>query len=403
MTIAYKSSRILSEAGMKNGYLIVDGAKITSFATEIENMDVVDCGNDRILPGIFDTHNHGAFGYSLMGVGDPDEARRNIKGYLKGIASQGVTSILPTADIHLFQAIAQVAQEKDVAGAKILGIHSEGPWLNRVGEKGIKTGFPLVDMEVAKKMVKDTDGLLKLVALAPEIPGIDTVKDYFLSQGIAIAFAHSDANYMEAKQAFEHGITVSTHTGNVMTGLHHRDIGGLGAALTCPDVMCEIICDGRHVSLEMLDLYFRIKNYDKFMMVSDCTPLSGAPLGRYHLFGDMNVTITPEGFCLSDTGRLMGSTMPVIYGMKNLVEINHVPLEIVSQMASLNPMKKYGFAASKGSLVEGKDADFIIIDDAYTIIKTIVEGKVVYDASVDNDLFNPEFLRIARLDGCENC
>lgn len=393
MKTVYKSTRILTESGLQDGYLVIEDSSIVSFETEVESMDVVDCGNDRILPGIFDTHNHGSLGYSLMGTGDREEGKKNVLGYLKGIASQGVTSILPTADRSLFGVIADLADDNRHDGAQILGIHSEGPWLNRVGEKGIKTGWPTVDLETAKGMVDDARGWLKLVALAPEIPGIEEIRDYFLSEGITLAYAHSDMNYEEAMKAFDAGITVSTHTGNVMTGLHHRDIGGLGAALLHESVDCEIICDGKHVDLNMLKIYFKVKDYDRFMMISDCTPLSGAPCGRYPLFKDMNVTITPEGFSLSDTGRLMGSTMPVLYGMKNLVEILGIPLETVSKMASLNPCRKYGYGETKGTLTPGKDADFIVIDDTFTVKKTIVNGKVVYDRNLDTDLFNLDFLK----------
>ncbi len=390
MTIAYKSTQIVLENSVFDGYLLVEKGKIKAITTHIEHCTVVDCGHDRICPGIFDTHNHGALGYNLLSEGDSDKAKATVLGYLKGIASQGVTSVLPTSDISLFGVIADLSKSPE--GQQIRGIHSEGPWLNRVGEKGIKTGYPKVDLDLAKKMVTEAKGTLKLVALAPEIPGIEVIKDYFLSQGITVAFAHSDCTYDQAMKAFDGGITVSTHTGNVMSGLHHRDIGGLGAALFHKDVDCEVICDGKHINLEMIKLYFSVKPTNRFMMISDCTSLSGASIGRYNLFKDMNVTITPEGFSLSDTGRLMGSTMPVIYGIRNLVEILGIPLSEVCQMASLNPARKYGCGDSKGSLSAGKDADFIIISADYQIKSTYLKGVKIYDCTKDTQLFNPDFL-----------
>ena len=393
MIIAYKSTQIVLENIVFNGYLIVENGKIKEVTTQAENIDVVDCGHDRLLPGIFDTHNHGVMGYSLMSGGDPVHDKATLLGYLKGIASQGVTSILPTSEIGLFSAIADLSKTKE--GAQIRGIHSEGPWLNRVGEKGIKTGYPEADLKVAQKMVELAKGTLKLVALAPEIPGINAIRDYFISQGIHVAFAHSDDNFEEAMVAFDGGITVSTHTGNVMTGLHHRDIGGLGAALFHPNVDCEVICDGKHISLEMIKLYFRVKPTNRFMMVSDCTPLSGAPLGRYLMFKDMYATITPEGFCLTDTGRLMGSTMPVVYGIRNLVEIVKLPIQTVCQMASLNPARKYGCGDTKGSLAVGKDADFFVLSPDYRVKATYLKGEKIFDAKKDVNLFNPDFFKDA--------
>ena len=116
--------------------------------------------------------------------------------------------------------------------------------------------------------------MLRLVALAPEIPGIMELVDYFLNEGITVAAAHSDNKYAAAQAAYERGISVATHTGNVMTDMHHRDVGGLGAALLNDDVMCEVICDGMHICNEMLKIYFRVKSTDKFMMISDCTAFS---------------------------------------------------------------------------------------------------------------------------------
>lgn len=386
---AYKSSRIVCPNGIVNGYLIIDNNKIKDIVEKTDISNIVDYGNNYILSGIFDTHNHGAFGYSLMESEDPNV---EIKGYLNAILSQGVTSVFPTAHGDYFSVLAEYAKTLK-STAQILGIHSEGPWLSRVGEKGIRTGWPEVSLETAKKMVNDAKGYLKLVALAPEIPGIEPIYQFFLSQGITVAMAHSDQNYEEAMNSYDKGISVATHTGNVMTGLHHRDIGGLGASLLHPNVDCEIICDGKHISLEMLKIYFKVKDYSKFMMISDSTPLSGAPIGMYTMFEDMKVTITEDGFCLSDTGRLMGSTIPVISGVRNLVKHLNIPIEIVSKMASLNPAKKYGFSDYKGSLESGKDADFIVVNDEFKVLNTYIQGECVFDIVLNNVVFNPNFYK----------
>lgn len=386
--IAYKSSRIVCPNGVVNGYLVVDENRIYDVVEKTDIKNIVDYGDNYILAGIFDTHNHGAFGYSLMG--SENDKYNEIKGYLNGIISQGVTAVFPTAHMDYFGALAEYASSVK-STAQILGIHSEGPWLNRVGEKGIRTGWPEVSLVTAKKMVDDAKGYLKLVALAPEIPGIEPIYQYFINNGITVAMAHSDQNYEEAMASYDKGVSVATHTGNVMTGLHHRDIGGLGASLLHPNVDCEIICDGKHVSLEMLKIYFKVKDYSKFMMISDNTPLAGAPIGEYKIFEDMKVTITEDGFCLSDTGRLMGSTIPVISGMRNLVIHLNIPIEIVSQMASLNPARKYGFSDTKGSLEKGKDADFIVVNDDYNVLNTYINGECVFDRNQNKVVFNPEF------------
>ena len=163
-----KSKRIITEEGIIDGYIIIENKVIKEIALSDRNLQAdLDVGNMRIIPGIVDCHNHGTQGYSLMD--EIDEA--GIRGYLKGLASQGVTAVFPTCSVNLIKKIAEFSNQ-DVDGAKIVGIHSEGPWLNRVGEKGVKTTLEKVSIETAQKMIVDGKGKLRLVALAPEIPGI---------------------------------------------------------------------------------------------------------------------------------------------------------------------------------------------------------------------------------------
>ena len=387
-----RSHRIVTDQGIVDGILNLDEGRIVDILPPTARVAItVDAGNHRILPGISDTHNHGTMGYGLMSEqADPEAA---VRGYLKGLASQGVTACLPTADFALFEAIVKVAQTP-VDGAKPIGIHSEGPYLNRVGEKGIDTGHPDIDLNHVQAMIDTAQGMLKLVAIAPEIPGAREAIELLTSQGVRCAFAHSNALYQEALESFQWGITVTTHTANVMAGIHHRRMGGLGACLLNDEVYNELICDGLHVANEMIELMLRVKKnpFDKFMMVSDNVPMAGAPIGRYHLSGMFDVNIDEKGYCLSDTGRLCGSTLPVIRGIRNLAENLRLPLTEIVKMSSRNPAQVYG-APQKGRLALGMDADFIIIDEDYRVLKTFSEGRCVYDAEKDPDLFNPDFLK----------
>ncbi|BFL37875.1 N-acetylglucosamine-6-phosphate deacetylase [Holdemania massiliensis] len=388
------SERVCLPDGIRPAYLIEENGRIKAVAGKEAGLKAdVDYGNQRIIPGIIDTHNHGAAGYRF-----DDANEEELKQLLKAQAAHGVTAILPTTTIvSQFPILAKLAEET-LDGARIAGIHSEGPWGARVGEKGINTGYPPVDLDHAKKMIEEAHGKLVLVDIAPEVPGALEAIDYFVSQGVTVAAYHTNANYAEANRGIDHGITVATHLGNVMTGLHHRDIGTMGACILRDEVDCELICDGLHVCLPMIQLIMKMKDHDRIMLVSDNGAFLGAPVG-YYKGGKKNensdravLEVTPEGFVLSQTGRLTGSSMPVLYGIGNLVEKLHMPLEEVVRMSSANPARKYNLK-NKGELAVDKDLDLVVIDEDYNVVATYVEGRKVFDRAVEKSPFNESFLQ----------
>lgn len=389
---AIKSSRIYFEDGVRDGILVVDHGQFAGFLSPGTTLpEVQDYGDLRIIPGIFDTHNHGTYGYALNPLPgqSPQSIDQEIRGYLKALTYEGVTSVFPTCEPVIIDNVARIAQEKPL-GAQILGIHSEGPYLNRVGENGRPMPSPPVDMQVVRKMVEDARGLLKLVALAPEIEGIQEAMRYFLDHNIKLAFAHSDCKSAQTRQAIQDGITVATHLSNVMTGLHHRDIGALGALLTSDQVDCELICDGLHVALDFIPLLLKIKDSSRFMMISDSSELAGLAPGVYDSFWPLPITVDEQGYLKDADGRLCGSSKSVLFGIGNLVEKVGLPLETVIRMASFNPARVYGFEHQKGSIAYGKDADFVVISDDYEALATYVQGELVYDAANEQRIFNPQ-------------
>lgn len=389
------SERVYVADGCRPAVVEVEGEKIVRVEEARRcPVDAEDFGSLRVIPGIFDTHNHGTLGYDLMATSEGPEARRaEVRGYLKGLASQGTTSVFPTvSDPAGIRAAAEVAREDPRVGATIRGIHSEGPWLSRTGEKGVRAPWPDVTLDAARELVEAGDGLLRLVALAPEIEGIGELVDYFLAQGVTVAAAHSDNTYAAATAAYARGISVATHTGNVMTDMHHRDVGGLGAALLNDAVTCEVICDGMHICNEMLTIYFRVKDPGRFVMVSDSSAFAGAPAGTYRGGPAPVMVVGEDGFVRTDTGRIMGSSKSVLYGIGNLVENVGVPLETCLRMACENPARTYGLAARTGEIAQGKDADLVVISDDWQALVTYARGTRVFDRERDGDVFNPAFL-----------
>ena len=386
---------IVLEREIIDGYLTVEDGKITDIVKKSveEKPCDIDFGSNTIIAGIFDTHNHGYMGFNPSNT----EAlgKDEVIGYVKALASAGVTEIFPTVTLKKYDngrsnyGDIVEAYETQSEGARIMGIHSEGPYLNRVGEKGVDRGHPDIDINFLQEMIHESKGILKLVAIAPELPGSKEAIRFLVKNNSRVAYAHSNDNYEEAMEAFENGISVVTHTANVMSGIHHRNMGGLGAALLNDTVYNEMICDGLHVRNEMMEIMLRVKKdyANMFMMISDNVQMAGFPVGKYHgPFGE--TYITEEGFSLTDTGRLAGSTKPVLYGMRNLVKNMGYSLVTVSRMASLNPNRVYGFADRKGSLTIGKDADFVVIDDDFKCLYTYREGKKIYDHKIDTSLID---------------
>ncbi len=392
----YKSKRIYTEKGIVDGFIGVENGKVASIITGTLDKPYEDFGDKRIIPGVIDTHNHGAVGYSF----NESTTTKEVETCLLGEAAQGVTGIFPTVNqVEQFPLLADVA-DKEVTGAKILGIHSEGPWGARVGEKGDpkNTYYKPVDLEYAKRMYEDGRGWLKLVAIAPEVDRALDAIHYFTSVGVTTSAYHTNANYEQANIGIDNGLTVATHLGNVMTGLHHRDVGTMGACILRDEVTCELICDGLHVSLPMVQLVLRMKDHDKIMMVSDNGNFLGAPVGHYQGTASnanndrRTIFVTEDGFVVSESGRLSGSSKPVIYGIKNLVEVLKMDLEEVIKMSSLVPAKKYKLEG-RGSIALDNFADFVVIDDEYEVLATFVEGRKVFDKETTNIEINPEFLK----------
>ncbi len=395
-----RSRRIYTEYGLVDGFMEVSGGVIRRIGRG-SCPGAEDVGNLRIIPGIFDTHIHGTQGYSLWD--DVDGPESDLGGFLKGAASEGVTLVFPTLfsaagdgekALGLLAAISrQVGKAQD--GATVAGIHFEGPYLNRVGEKGKRTPPAPIRLDLAREMIAAADGQLRLMGLAPELPGAHDLIDLLLDHGAAAAFTHSDCTAEEASAAFERGVSVATHLCNVMVGIHHREVGGLGAALLDDRVYCELICDGLHVCNDMIRLVLWAKPADKIMMISDCTGYSGAPAGVYERFpasGDA-VIVDEKGFVREPGGRLRGSSKPVLYGVGNLVENLGLDMSFVLRLAALNPCRKYGFADRKGSLLPGKDADFVIISDDYEAQATYVMGRKVFDrAEEGREIFNKKLM-----------
>ena len=372
---------------IENGYLVIEEGRIIDILPQCDSISPDYIYREGvIIPGIIDIHSHGCMGYSAT-CNDINE----VYGYTKAIASTGVTGVLATTqEFDTMGRVADVINSHVVKGARILGIQAEGPF-RHPKYMGASKGFnwPEPSIEYAKEMVVAAKGHLKYISLSTDLKGIEEVMQYLKSEDIKIAAGHTDADYEEMKRGLKMGATSISHFGNAMRPIHQRNGGSMVACLLDPDVYLEIICDHVHLAPEIIDLYFKVKDLEHFILVSDSSELAGMPKGRYNARGKERI-VNEEGNILIDDGTISGSGKNVLFDMKNLIFKHHISIESVIKMSSLQPAKYFSLDDKKGSIKIGKDADFVILDKDWHVMKTYVEGILQYDCDIDHDLINPK-------------
>ena len=340
--------------------------------------EVIEGKDKFIVPGYIDIHVHGGGGSDVM---DGDyEAINQI-----AIAHShfGTTSFLPTTMtmnkdkiIRSLRSICE-AVKKGTAGAEILGIHMEGPYINSE-KKGAQREEDIkkVSIEEFSEFNQASGNLIRLVTIAPEMPGaIDFIK-YLDKQKIIVSVGHSNATYAQVQAGIQAGLSHVTHTFNAMRGLHHREPGVVGAALTSPELTVEVIADGIHIHPIVLKILTKIKEGEKIVLMTDAMRAAGLKEGTYDL-GGQEVIVTKGQARLKD-GTLAGSVLTMDKAVKNMASKVGVPLPKAIQMASFNPARSIGIDDKKGSLEPGKDADIVILNKNLETELTIVAGKIVY-------------------------
>ena len=336
-----------------------------------------DYGDLRILPGFIDIHCHGAYGFDTNDA-DPEGLRK----WAKGIVDEGVTSFLATtltqSEEVLTNAVSNVAKvvEEGYEGAEILGIHFEGPYLNKA-HKGAQPEEYCVkpDIEQFKRYQKAAHGLIKYITMAVENDEDFTLTKYCSQNNVVVSIGHSNATYEQAVQAYAHGARSMTHVYNAMTPFTHRANGLVGGALRIRNMYGEIICDGNHSTLAALNNFFTSKGPDYSIMITDSLMCKGFPVGTKFDFGGQEVVIYPDGSAhLVEAGNLAGSTLNVNKGLKILIEDALVPVNYAINACTSNPARCLHVADRKGTIGVGYDADLVILDRDYEVVQTYCKG-----------------------------
>ncbi|MCB9461005.1 MAG: N-acetylglucosamine-6-phosphate deacetylase [Anaerolineaceae bacterium] len=365
----------------ESGWLLFDGRKIISLganpAPSVEGATVIDASGLTLLPGFVDVHVHGAVGHEAMD-NNPDA----LHGMAKFYAQHGVTSFLPTtwteSRAKIMGTLSLVAQMMgpQPEGATILGVHLEGPYID-VAKRGAQREDYVRRAEPDEALAFLDVDVIRLLAMAPEYEENWWLIDECRKRGVTVSAAHSSATHDQMQHGIDLGITQATHTYNAMTGLHHREPGGLGAVMSRPEVACELIADNIHVHPTAMKILYKAKGPEGIILISDAIRAAGMPDGEYRVDDDRTV-IVKDGVVLLPSGSLAGSTLTMDRALYNFMAATGEPLEVLWPCASLNGARSAGVAGERGSLEKGKIADLVLVDDDINVQMTIAEGVVVY-------------------------
>ncbi len=363
---------------IKKGKIIEIVNKEELKTATLTGVEAIEAKDKFVVPGYIDIHVHGGGGSDVM-----DGDYESINQIAIAHSHFGTTSFLPTTMtmskdkiIRSLRSICE-AVKKGTAGAEILGIHMEGPYINPE-KKGAQKEEDIkkISIEEFLEFNQASGNLIRLVTIAPEMPGaIDFIK-YLYKQGIIASVGHSNATYAQTQAGIQAGLSHVTHTFNAMRGLHHREPGVIGAALTSPELTVEVIADGIHIHPIVLKILTKIKDGEKIVLITDAMRAAGLKEGTYDL-GGQEVIVTKGQARLKDR-TLAGSVLTMDKAVKNMVNKVGIQLSKAIQMASFNPAKSIGVDDKKGSLEPGKDADIVILNKNLEAELTMVAGKIVY-------------------------
>lgn len=381
MRTAIANGRVITPLEvMPDADVIIEGDRIVAVGPGLaagadQTIDAADC---LVAPGFVDIHVHGSAGHDTM-----DGTRAAIEGMAQFFATHGVTAFCPTTmtvaaeDIMTSVKAVHEAMVNPVKGARPLGVHLEGPYIDAAKKGAQPKEFVRTAAELDYRQFFSL-GNVRLISLAVEIPENRDLISFARAHGAAVAVGHSSATYEQVEEAVRLGVNQSTHTFNQMEGLHHRKPGTVGAALLLRDLYAQFIADGIHLHPAVVDMIVRLKGPERAVIITDAISGAGMPDGEYVLGGQK--VVLKDGAVRLPDGTLAGSSLTVDAGVRNVHRFASRCLRQCLQMATLTPARSIGIAHSKGSLEPGKDADVVILTPDLQVKMTMVMGKVAYQA-----------------------
>jgi len=362
-------------AVLLKSYKIIDVFNENRFTRKNFNTDVefIDMQGAYIAPGFMDTHIHGIGGY-----GTDDLNADSILKMSEILPRYGVTSFIPT----LYSApkeqmlrgiraiVSAMGREK---GAKILGMHLEGPFISpeRLGVQTPDSLSP-VDIGLMDEFLAAAEGHIINMTVAPELKNMRELALYCISKGIILQAGHTNATYNQMVEGMQVRILHTTHLFNAMSRMHHRDPGTVGAVFIHPEMSCELIADGIHINPEFIKFLLRCKPLDKLVLVTDSLKTTKQEKGPLIANGDE--VYLDKCFYRKSDNVIAGSALTMLEGVKNLVSFGLTADQAV-QMAATNPAKIMR-REHLGLIAPGYDADLVVFDKDFNLQYTIINGKI---------------------------
>lgn len=317
-----------------------------------------DLKGKKVFAGLTDIHSHGCIGYDTMDG-------EHLGDISKFMAENGITSWLPTTMTMGMDTISDIVNSPLTSneGAEILGYHLEGPYIN-AKYKGAQNEKYIRNPDINEfKKLKN----IKMVTIAPEL---ENAFEFIKECSELVSIGHTDCDYSCAEKAIELGAACLTHTFNAMPPLHHRNPGPIGAAID-KSIYIQVICDGIHIHPAVIRTLYKLFGTERMILISDSMRATGLSDGTYE-FGGQEITVK-DSVARTQDGAIAGSTSTLMQCVKKAVEFG-IPEKDAFKMASQTPCEL--LKINKGKLEVGYDADFIVLDNDYKVIHTVINGNI---------------------------